>query len=232
MTEDLAMSGPDPDVAAAELALGLLEGEDRAVALRRILADPAFAREVEQWRVHFGTLFGAVRPIAPSSDHGDRVIARLDQPERRAPAYWKPFAIASSLAAASLFGVIIARPTPDAPPPVVRVTPAPMVAAFMIEGQSGPIVATLDAAHARLSMPGPMPIPDGKSAQLWAIGANGIPQPLGLFHSAGNRVEADARSAEAIEPGITFAISIEPLGGSPTGAPTGPVVGSATLIRA
>jgi anti-sigma-K factor RskA len=32
--------------------------------------------------------------------------------------------------------------------------------------------------------------------------------------------------------GATFAISLEPLGGSPTGLPTGPVVGSATLTRA
>ena len=46
------------------------------------------------------------------------------------------------------------------------------------------------------------------------------------------RVEADAKSPAPMPAGTTFAISIEPLGGSPTGAPTGPVVGSATLIRA
>ena len=34
---------PAPDTAAAELALGLLEGEERADALRRMLAEPAFA---------------------------------------------------------------------------------------------------------------------------------------------------------------------------------------------
>ena len=37
------------DVAAAELALGLLEGEERGAALRRVLAEPGFAAQVEWW---------------------------------------------------------------------------------------------------------------------------------------------------------------------------------------
>ena len=35
----------EADVAAAELALGVLDGEERAAALRRVLAEPDFARE-------------------------------------------------------------------------------------------------------------------------------------------------------------------------------------------
>jgi anti-sigma-K factor RskA len=225
--------GVEPDVTAAELALGLLDGEERAIALRRMLAEPEFARDVERWRVQFGGLFASVDGVAPSPDLGDRVIARLDNPARPQPGYWKPFAIASSLAAASLFGLMLARPQPVSPPPVTIAAPAPMVAAFMIEGHKAPIVATYDSASGRLSMPGPMPIPAGKSAQLWAIvGADPAPHPLGLFRQAGARVEAAAPSPTPMPAGTTFAISIEPLGGSPTGAPTGPVVGSATLTRA
>ena len=226
------ITGPDPDVAAAELALGLLEGEERALALRRTLADPAFAREVERWRVEFGALFAAVPEVAPAPELGERVIARLDGPDRARARYWKPFALASSLAAAGLFGLLIVRPGPALPPPVTISTQAPMVAAFMVEGIEAPIVATYDITSRRLSMPGPMPIPAGKSAQLWAIVGTGAPQPLGLFHAAGDRVEADARLATPMEAGTKFAISFEPIGGSPTGLPTGPVVASATLIRA
>jgi len=225
-------TGSDPDVAAAEFALGLLEGEDRAIALRRLLAEPAFTRDVERWRLHFGALFAGVASVAPPPELGERVIARLDGPARIQPGYWKPFALASSLAAASLFGLLMVRPEPALTPPVTITAPAPMVAAFMVEGIEGPLVATYDSANGRLSMPGPMPIPAGKSAQLWAIVGTGAPQPLGLFHEAGARVEADARSATPMEPGTTFAISLEPVGGSPTGLPTGPVVASATLIRA
>ena len=232
MTDAAFTTGPDPDVAAAELALGLLEGEDRALALRRVLADPAFAREVERWRREFGALFSNVATVDPAPKLGEQVFARLDGLGKAQPRFWKPFAIASSLAAASLLGLIVARPDPTLPPPVTIATQAPMVAAFMVEGIKTPLVATYDSANGRLSMPGPMPIPQGKSAQLWAIVGTAAPRPLGLFHEAGTRVEADARSATPMAPGTTFAISLEPIGGSPTGAPTGPVVASATLIRA
>ena len=225
--------GPEPDTTAAELALGVLDGEERAAALRRVLADPAFAREVERWRDHFSALFAAVPAVEPAPAVSERVVARLDgpAPRRTAAGYWKPFALASSLAAASLLAVVVTRPDPVAPPAIVRSAPAPMIAAFVIEGQKVATVATYDAAAKRLSMPGPMPIPAGKSAQLWAIVGDEAPKPLGLFREAGGRVEADAPSSVPMTEGTTFAISLEPLGGSPTGLPTGPVVGSATLVR-
>ena len=81
-------------------------------------------------------------------------------------------------------------------------------------------------------MPGPMPVPAGRSAQLWAIVGDEAPRPLGLFHAAGDRVEADARMPTPLAAGTKFAISFEPVGGSPTGLPTGPVVASATLVSA
>ena len=232
MTDADRTDGLEPDVAAAELALGLLEGDERAAALRRMLADPAFARDVERWRGHFGALFAAVPAVAPAPDLGERVIARLDGPARARPGYWKPFALVSSLAAASLLALLVVRPDPTLPPPVTVAAPAPMVAAFMVEGIEAPIVATYDSGRKTLSMPGPMPVPAGRSAQLWAIVGDQSPRPLGLFHQAGDRVEADAGMMPAMAAGTKFAISFEPVGGSPTGLPTGPVVASATLVRA
>jgi anti-sigma-K factor RskA len=38
--------------------------------------------------------------------------------------------------------------------------------------------------------------------------------------------------AELMRNGATIAISVEPRGGSPTGAPTGPVIASGALTRA
>jgi anti-sigma-K factor RskA len=230
---DLDRTDDAPDVAAAEFALGLLEGDERAAALRRMLAEPAFARDVERWRGQFAALFASIPSVEPEPALAERVMA--ERVLARAPGpvstgYWKPLAIAASLAAVSLLGLNLVRPQPAAPP--AAAVPAPMVAAFMIDGHQTPLVATYDSAHGRLSMPGPMPIPAGKSAQLWAIVGADAPQPLGLFHQAGARVEAEARTPRPMRAGTTFAISIEPLGGSPTGAPTGPVVGSATLIRA
>ncbi len=221
----------DPDVAAAELALGLLEGDDRAVALRRQLADPAFAREVQNWRDHFATLFAGSQERVPPAAVAERIEAHLDRPNAgraAAPGFWRPLAFVSSLAAAALTGVIFLRPATTS----VIAPQAQMVAAMALsDGKTAPLAAYYDAARRIVRMPGPMPIPAGRSAQLWAITTGHAPIPLGLFHVVGNTVVAEARTTQAIPAGTTLAISFEPIGGSPTGAPTGPVVASGALSR-
>jgi len=236
MTDRPISDPPEADVAAAELALGLLEGDDRAAALRRTLAEPAFAREVERWRGHLANLFAAVPEVSPSAELGERIIGGLDGRSVTVSPMagrWKAFSLISSLAAASLLGMLLIRPEPRAlPPPPAVAQPAPLVAAFTIEGQKAPVVAIYDSARGTVRMPGPRLGSAGKSAQLWAIVGDAPPRPLGTFHSVGtDSVEAATPGAIPIAPGTTLAISIEPLGGSPTGLPTGPVVATATLAR-
>ena len=225
--------GADPDVAAAELALGLLEGDERAAALRRQLAEPAFAREVERWREHFGTLFASTAARVPPANLAERIEAHLDRPQLNAqsPAgkYWRPLALASSLAAATLAGVILVRPEP-APVALTQPAAAPMFAA-LTHGKEAPMPAIYDPAASTVRLPGPMPIPAGHSAQLWAIVDSGKPVPLGVFRVVGTTVIADAKSAAMMKPGTMLAISLEPVGGSPTGQPTGPVVASGMLTK-
>jgi len=226
--------GPEADVAAAELALGLLDGEERAAALRRQLAEPGFARAVERWREQFALLFAAIPEVAPPADLGERIVGRLDGREPPRAGFWKPLAFASSLAAAGLLGVILLQPesvAPVAPVPVER--PAPLVAAVTMEGRDAPMVAVYDAAAGSVRLDGALDVPTGRSAQLWAIvEGDPNPHPLGLFEQAGTgAMVAAAPAPRPMAPGTTLAISIEPLGGSPTGAPTGPVVASGTLSQ-
>ena len=221
----------DPDVAAAELALGLLEGDDRAAALRRQLSEPAFAREVEQWRDHFATLFAGSAERVPPATVAARIEAHLDRPSspaRTTPGFWRPLAMAASLLAASLTGVLLIRP--DATPAIIAAPQAQMVAAMALsDGKTAPLAAYYDPAQKMVRMPGPMPIPANRSAQLWAIHDGQPPIPLGLFHVVGNTVVAEAKTLKAIPAGTMLAISFEPIGGSPTGKPTGPVVASGAL---
>jgi anti-sigma-K factor RskA len=219
----------DPDVAAAELALGLLEGDERAAALRRQLAEPAFAREVELWRDHFATLFAGSAERVPPATVAARIEAHLDRPSspaRTTPGVWRP--MAASLLAASLTGLLVVRP--DTPPVIVAAPQAQMVAAMALsDGKTAPLAAYYDPALKIVRMPGPMPIPAHHSAQLWAIHDGQPPIPLGLFHVVGNTVVAEAKTLKAIPAGTMLAISFEPMGGSPTGQPTGPVVASGAL---
>ena len=81
-------------------------------------------------------------------------------------------------------------------------------------------------------MPGPMPIPAGRSAQLWVIEGDNAPKPLGTFRATGpGTYEAEAKMGAVIAPGTKLAITLEPMGGSPTGKPTGAVIASGLLSK-
>lgn len=225
--------------AAAELALGLLEGDERAAALRRQLAEPQFAREVEQWRERFALLFESVPAEAPPHELAERIEARLGPTSDRdrapravaSPGFWRPLALTSSLAAAALAGVMVLRPPPQSV--VVQPPAAPgaqMVAALAPAGKGAPLAAFYDPGAHVVRMPA-MPVPAGRSAQLWAIVDGRPPIPLGLFRVVGSGVVAEAQGSAAMHAGTTLAISFEPVGGSRTGQPTGPVVASGILSK-
>ena len=70
---------PDDQIEAAELALGLLEGGDRAAALERMLADTDFAMEVAWWREKLAALIAGYDAVVPPAD----VLARIELADHR-----------------------------------------------------------------------------------------------------------------------------------------------------
>ena len=116
MTIEPATTGDD--TAAAELALGVLDGDERAAALRRMIAEPAFAREVERWRDHFAVLFAGVVETAAPDGVLPRVEARISGRREvaaiRPRNLWKPVALAASVAALAMWsGVPTGAPAAD-----------------------------------------------------------------------------------------------------------------------
>jgi anti-sigma-K factor RskA len=65
----------------------------------------------------------------------------------------------------------------------------------------------------------------GKDFELWVLPPGKDPVSLGVL-KAEKRIERpiDAMRAALIQPGTTLAVSLEPTGGSASGAPTGPVL--------
>ncbi|WP_309601638.1 anti-sigma factor domain-containing protein [Sphingomonas sp.] len=220
------------DTSAAELALGVLDGDERSAALRRLIAEPAFAREVEQWRAHFGILYAGVAEFAAPDGVLQRVEAKIGGVREvvaiRPRNPWKPAALAASIAALAMTAVAL-RPVPVATVPVAT---APLIAAMAAADGSAGQPALYDAAAGTVKIPGALSIPQGRSAQLWAIEGDKAPVPLGIFReSAPGIYVVEAKVGVVIAPGTTLAISIEPIGGSPTGLPTGPVIASGTLSK-
>jgi anti-sigma-K factor RskA len=193
----------------------------------RLLADDAALNtEVRGWAEMFAPIDAAVAPETPPARVWRAIEAELG-PALPRPAranwwdalwLWRGAAgLASALAAALLIYIVVGAPHPAAPlPNVVAVlldkSGAPAWIARAPGGEEAVRVAalgrqTIDAAH---------------SFELWAI-AGGSPRPLGLLSPQPGRELAIP--AAAIPPtGGVLAISLEPAGGSRTGAPTGPVL--------
>ena len=68
--------------------------------------------------------------------------------------------------------------------------------------------------------------PADKSYELWSIAPNEAPKSLGVVEQASLSRDLPVDPAGD----LTLAISLEPKGGSPTGAPTGPVVFTGALV--
>jgi anti-sigma-K factor RskA len=218
---------PDPDMTAAELALGLLDGEERAAALRRVLADPAFAREVDDWRQRLAGLFDDYPDVAAPESVAAR-LAQFDRPAQPVPprrARWSIAAMVTAIAAMLALFVIL-RPTS-------QIASSPhhlMVASLMMSDKSAAVPAMVDMTTGEVRVGGAAMAPAGKTAQLWMIGGDGVPKPMGMLASTGpSRMMLPMEKRHALKAGIMLAVSIEPLGGSPTGLPTGPVVASGKL---
>ncbi|VTZ22118.1 conserved hypothetical protein [Methylocella tundrae] len=70
--------------------------------------------------------------------------------------------------------------------------------------------------------------PSGKSLELWYIGAGKAPKSMGLV--GGNAIKMPLPAGLSLDK-ASFAVTVEPEGGSPSGDPTGPVVYSGQLIK-
>lgn len=221
-----------PDaVTAAELAFGLLEGRDLRDAEARRRSDPAFAAEVERWERHFALWFERSPEVIPPATAREALFratgrsAANDNPARG----WKLATFLSSAVAAALVLFLAVRQAP-APVEVPGAEPSRLLAAALTaEDGITKVPAVIELRDGRLRMPAAIAVPAGRSAQLWLIAGTDRPAPIGILEASGDGFSAELRLPAKVAPGTVLAISIEPMGGSPTGQPTGPVVASGPL---
>ena len=70
----------------------------------------------------------------------------------------------------------------------------------------------------------------GRAPELWVVPADGRPRSLGIIAASDARTMIVASGHRPLlARGVTLAVSLEPVGGSPTGQPTGPVVMTGTM---
>ena len=153
----------------------------------------------------------------------------VDRLQRRV-ALWRSIAVAASLAFAALVGVLVYRPALLGP---LQPGDQRYIAVFQ-DGDVAPrfvMSVDLNTRQVTIRPIGAAPAPD-RSYQLWVVSETlgEGPQSLGLLEGAERptRKLLDNLTPAALKTAL-FGISIEPLGGSPTGKPTGTAI-HGTLI--
>jgi anti-sigma-K factor RskA len=235
MSDEDTIGGDDRhDLTAAEYVLGVLSVEDRRAAEFRMAAEPKFAAEVAFWETRLGGLAEAVPAAAPPAKVWagieDRLSASLAPPRERTGfwnslAFWRPFAIASAgLAAASMAGLVYLAQIPSLGPPLLATLDEQSGAPGFLAA-ANPADGTVTVVPAAL-LTGALQ----QSYELWVIPPGGKPHSLGLVDPKRSvKVVVPPELLPHVSADSTLAISIEPVGGSPTGQPTGPVIANGKL---
>lgn len=222
----------DADLLAAELALGLLSGEDRAAALRRSVAEPDFAAAVEDWRLRLAPLLDGIAPANAPAGSWAGIERLIDQPAGARAATltrWRIATFASGALAAGLAAVLLLQPPPPAPPPPPPQA-VPLLAQVADAGGQPIVTAQYDAATGRLRVR-TTHLPSGERVpELWVIVGDAAPRSLGLVRLNGS---SDYLAAEDLRrllaDGVTIAVTLEPHSDTPHAAPSGDVLGTTRL---
>jgi anti-sigma-K factor RskA len=226
----------DDDFAAAEYALGTLDASERATLAARRLRDPELDEAIRNWEARLAPLAEAVPEIAPPRDLLPAIEARIrgaspDAPRRgtivdleRSMRRWRAMAIAASLFAGVLAIGFVARETSR------RFAPYEYVAILQKDAASPAFAVTVNLDKQELTVrPVAAQAPPGKSYELWLIDSKLGPRSLGVIGDTPHGASLSAYDP-AVVAGATYAVTVEPPGGSPTGQPSGAPVFVGKLI--
>jgi anti-sigma-K factor RskA len=220
---------PDDDFAAAEYALGTLAAAERATLAARRLREPELDEAIRAWEERLAPLGEATPEIEPPRNllpaiEGRIRGARPDAPAnpavltlRRSLARWRAAAIAASVIAGVLAIGFVAREMTG------QSVPREYVAILQKDAASPAIEVTVNLDKKELSVrPVAARAPPGKSYELWIIDAKlGAPRSLGVIGEA-SRAASLSGYDPAVLQSATYAVTVEPPGGSPDGKPSGP----------
>ena len=214
---------------AAELALGLLEGEELLTARGLAANDPAFAALVADWEGKLAPLLDEVASVEPPTILWPRIEAALAQrPDSNVIALQRKIRrwqwTAGLSAAAALAFAIVAAPTLFAPKPQ-PIAAAPLVASFTLPSTDARLGLTYLPASNELVVTAAGLSADGvHDHELWLVPPQGSTISLGVVApGTAKRVRLPATLAQQLKDGSTLALTREPVGGS-AGRPAGPIV--------
>jgi anti-sigma-K factor RskA len=217
---------------AAQYVLGTLRGPARRRFERFCARDANALHAVRRWEDRLVDLLAGVVPVAPSSVVWDSIKFRVRRdralrPKRAFATFgnWR-FAAAAGIAALAIAFGIWTGFGPGSSEPIAAIRSE--------QQQLWSIEASRNRGELRVAAGDNLALDPARAYELWALPGNGAaPVSLGLMPKSGrSTLQLNDAQRLALSRSSQIAISLEPPGGSPTGAPTGPVLFVAEVVVA
>jgi len=227
----------------AEYVLGVLDADARAAVAHEVATTDEAATAVALWQRRLMPLADTIVEVTPAPYVWARIhdALQLDAPARVQPSrkglwenlqLWHWLGIGASVVAAALLVVVSL--------PHLAPNPAAVSAGYMastIQQDNGVTgwTATMDLQHARMVVvpAAPVTFAQGRAPELWLIPQGQKPIAVGMIaRDKPTTLTLDPTLLAQLGPTAALAVSVEPLGGSPTGQPTGAVIAKGAISGA
>ncbi|WP_297797647.1 anti-sigma factor [uncultured Marinobacter sp.] len=211
---------------AAEYVLGSLKGKARSRFERWMMESGRVRQEVWYWEEKLGLLGNQVPEREPPESVWLAIQQRLWPQDDTRPAVqreaanrvWPVWSLFATAAALVLAVLLVQQPAPE-----------PTLSGAVVQADvSDPLWLVSESSRdnrLRLRSVAATSAEAGKDYELWIVPDSGNPLSLGVI-PVGDvyQVKLTDEARETLSQSRTLAISLEPRGGSPTGAPTGPIL--------
>lgn len=217
----------DDQILAAEYALGLLDRTEARAFEARMAQEPALRATYVIWAEDLARLTEDIAPVDPPPALYRALDQKMFGQEKQGWLQWiglVPALIGGLIAAALVYFVTSSGLLTTPPGPRLN-------AEITATDQSLVILAAFDPTTGALNLQrtNGAAVP-GRVLELWLIAGDNPPVSLGVLPDAAVTDLPLTPAVIAALEGGTLAISDEPLGGSPTGAPTGAVLAIGPVI--
>ena len=235
MTEEIELQ-------AAEYVLGTLDRDERAAFEALLATSDEAQRAVDAWEQRLAPLAATLDERTPPAAVWPAIERSLDRHDPASDAFpigalalstaelrasrnrWRACALVAGAFAACITLFAINRVVVER-----REAATAYVAVVNRGGDLPALIIRVDlATHSVFVRPVATQVPEGRSLELWYIGDGKAPKSMGLVDKEPRKIPLP--TSTHVEQ-ASFAVTVEPPGGSPTGKATGPIVYSGQLLK-
>ena len=210
------------DALCGEYLLGALRGAARRRFERALREEPLVALRLEHWQSTLTPRYSKMIEAQPSGKIWKRLerelgLARYRTPWHSRAGFWRGWALAATAALVLAIGLQVLRPAVEPSAPIATLAGKP---------ESAQVTALLSRDGRTLELRAARPVVAGptQSYELWLLEGKAAPISIAVLGSLDARFALPPALVGRLAAGAKLAVSVEPAGGSPTGAPTGPVI--------